>query len=46
MNNEMIKALKFQGVPRNFLLDTDGKVLAENTDIRKILKRIPLINTE
>lgn len=46
MNNELVKSLRFEGVPRNFLLDAKGKVLAENTDIRKILKQIPFLNTE
>jgi hypothetical protein len=36
-----VKKLKFEGVPRNFLLDESGKILAENTDIRKILKLMP-----
>lgn len=46
MDNPMITKLGFQGIPRNFLLDSTGKILAENTDIRKILKAIPIVETE
>lgn len=45
MNNELVKALQFESVPRNFLLDSKGNILAENTDIRKVLKEIPIIKT-
>jgi thiol-disulfide isomerase/thioredoxin len=46
MNNTMVKRLKFEGIPRNFLIDMNGNILAENTDIRKILKKTPIVNTE
>ena len=46
MNNSMVKKLGFQGVPRNFLLDSTGNVITENTDIRNILKAIPILQTE
>lgn len=45
MNNPMIKQLGFAGIPRNFLLDEKGVILFENTDLRKILKKIPYIRT-
>lgn len=45
MNNQMIKRLDFQGIPRNILLNEKGIILSENTDLRKILKEIPDIRT-
>lgn len=45
MENRMVKELMFEGVPRNFLLDNKGKILSENTDIRKILKDVPILET-
>jgi thiol-disulfide isomerase/thioredoxin len=46
MKNKMVKALDFEGIPRNFLVDSAGKILVENTDIRKVLKAIPILNTD
>jgi len=46
MDNEMIKQLQFEGIPMNFLINAEGEILAENTDIRKILNQIPEMNTE
>ena len=46
MDNEMVRGLKFEAIPINFLLDETGKIIAENVDIRKILKKIPIIQTE
>jgi len=46
MDNSMVKKLDFQGVPRNFLLNSTGNVITENTDIRNILKAIPILPTE
>jgi len=46
MDNSMVKELDFEGVPRNFLLDSAGNVISENTDIRNILKAIPILQTE
>ena len=45
-NNEIFKLLKIQSIPRNLLLDETGKILAENTDIRKVLKSIPGLPVE
>ncbi len=46
MDNEMVKGLKFEAIPVNFLLNQQGKIIAENIDIRKILKEIPVIATK
>lgn len=46
MHNNMIKKLGFEAIPMNFLVDRYKNILAQNTDIRKILKQIPLIETE
>lgn len=46
MDNEMVRGLKFEAIPVNFLLDQTGKIIAENVDIRKILKEIPIIKTK
>ena len=35
--------LKVESIPDNFLIDSGGSIVAENTDIRKILSKIPLI---
>lgn len=37
MENPLVKELKFNSIPRNFLLDSKGKILVEHVDIRKIL---------
>lgn len=37
MANSLVKALKFQSIPRNFLVASSGKILLENVDIRKVL---------
>lgn len=42
MNNQMVKSLGIGSVPRVFLLDNSGKILFENTDIRKILLHLSL----
>lgn len=46
MNNKMIQQLQFEGVPMNFLINAEGRVLAQNTDIRKILRKIPELNAD
>jgi thiol-disulfide isomerase/thioredoxin len=45
MNNAWVKKLQVEAIPLYFLFDKNGVVLAENTDIRKILKKIPILNT-
>lgn len=37
MDNEIVKRLKFRGVPMNFLINREGLIVVQNTDIRKIL---------
>ncbi|MBS1736275.1 MAG: thioredoxin family protein [Bacteroidetes bacterium] len=46
MRNPMIKKLGFDGIPMNILLDSKKTIIAQNTDIRKILKQIPIIATK
>lgn len=46
MRNPMIKKLDFDGIPMNILLDRKKTIVAQNTDIRKILKQIPIIDTK
>lgn len=38
MHNVIVTNLGFNSIPRNFLVSSDGKILVENTDIRKILE--------
>lgn len=44
MKNSLIKALNFDGIPMNFLVDKQHRIIAQNTDIRKILLQIPGLN--
>jgi len=44
-NNKMVRKMNIGSIPRIFLLDSTGKVIAENVDIRKILKAIPILET-
>lgn len=44
MDNPLVKALNFEGIPMNFLVDQQSKIVAQNTDIRKILLQIPGLN--
>lgn len=37
MENSLVKTLNFQSIPRNFLIDSSGRILFENVDIRKVL---------
>jgi hypothetical protein len=46
MHNPMIKKLDFDGIPMNFLLDSNKTIITQNTDIRKVLKQIPIIATK
>ena len=44
-DNRISKAFNLgDGIPMNFLVDSSGKILSQNTDIRKILKNIPELN--
>jgi peroxiredoxin len=38
MENFLVKSLSFKSIPRNFLLDNKGVIIAENTDLRQVLK--------
>lgn len=38
MASPLIKELSFESIPRNFLVDKNGVILSENTDIRQVLK--------
>ncbi len=44
-DNRISKAFDLgNGIPMNFLVDSSGKILAQNTDIRRVLKNIPELN--
>lgn len=41
MDNKIVKDLDMRSIPMNLVLDGNLKIVAQNTDIRKVLKQIP-----